>query len=140
LSLRELFLVASGGAVGSALRYTVSGVAQRWFVAGAASGAGSVASFPAGTLVVNVTGSLLIGLVAGLAESRSLLTAEARLLLGTGVLGGYTTFSAFSLETLLLLRAGHTTTALTSVALQVMLGVAAAFAGLTVGMAAGRAA
>ena len=77
--------------------------------------------------------------MAGLAESRALLGAEARLLLVTGVLGGYTTFSAFSLETLLLLRAGQTTTALTSVALQVVLGVAAAFAGFTVAMAAGRA-
>ena len=136
MSIRELFLVASGGAVGSTLRYAVSGAAQRLF----ASGVGSVASFPAGTLVVNVTGSLLIGLVAGLAESRALLSAEARLLLVTGVLGGYTTFSAFSLETLLLLRAGQTTTALTSVALQVLLGVAAAFAGFTMGMVAGRAA
>lgn len=134
MSIRELFLVASGGAVGSAVRYAVSGAAQRLW----GSGAGSIASFPAGTLVVNVTGSLLIGLVAGLAESRALLGAEVRLLLVAGVLGGYTTFSAFSLETLLLLRAGQTTTALTSVALQVLLGVAAAFAGFTVGMAAGR--
>jgi fluoride exporter len=103
-------------------------------------GAGTFASFPAGTLVVNVSGSLLIGLLAGLAESRAVPGAEARLLLVTGVLGGYTTFSAFSLETLLLLRAGQTTAALTSVALQVGLGVAAAFAGFTVSMAAGRAA
>jgi CrcB protein len=135
LSNRELFLVASGGAAGSVLRYAVSGVAQRLFNQGLGSDVPAIASFPAGTLVVNVTGSLLIGLVAGLAESRSLLTAEARLLLVPGVLGGYTTFSAFSLETLLLLRAGETTTALTSVALQVMLGVAAAFAGFTLGMA-----
>lgn len=133
--MRELLLVASGGAAGSALRYAVSGVVQRWFVAGTAS----VAAFPAGTLVVNVTGSLLIGLVAGLAESRALFGAEARLLLVSGVLGGYTTFSAFSLETLLLLRAGQVTTAMTSVALQVLLGLAAAFAGFTVGLAAGRA-
>jgi fluoride exporter len=138
VSVRELLLVASGGAVGSAARYAVSGVAQRLFTSGAGSGAASIAAFPAGTLVVNVTGSLLIGVLAGLAESRLLLTAELRLLLVTGVLGGYTTFSAFSLETLLLLRAGQTTTALTSVGLQVLLGVAAAFAGFTMGMAAGR--
>ncbi len=135
MSIRELFLVASGGALGSALRHAVSGVAQRLFTQGVGTGAPAIASFPAGTLVVNVTGSLLIGLIAGLAESRSLLSAEARLLLVTGVLGGYTTFSAFSLETLLLLRAGQTMTALTSVALQVVLGVAAAFAGFTLGMA-----
>ena len=133
--MREFLLVASGGAFGSVVRYAVSGAAQRWLV----PGAGVFGSFPAGTLVVNVSGSLLIGLVAGLAESRALLGAEARLLLVTGILGGYTTFSAFSLETLLLLRAGQTTTALTSVALQVGLGVAAAFAGFTIALAAGRA-
>ena len=66
------------------------------------------------------------------------MSADARLLLVTGVLGGYTTFSAFSLETLLLMRGGQTTTALTSIVLQVVLGVAAAFAGFTAGMAAGR--
>ncbi len=131
---RELLLVATGGALGSVARYAVSGVAERLLV----PGAGSFASFPAGTLVVNVSGSLLIGLVAGLAESRAMLGAEARLLLVTGILGGYTTFSAFSIETLLLLRAGQTTTAVTSVALQVGLGVAAAFAGFMVAMAAGR--
>lgn len=138
MTIRELFLVASGGAVGSALRYAVSGAAERLFASAVGSGAASIASFPAGTLMVNVTGSLLIGLVAGLSESRELLSAEVRLLLVTGVLGGYTTFSAFSLETLLLLRAGQMATALTSVALQVLLGVAAAFAGFTVGMVAGR--
>jgi CrcB protein len=134
VSLRELLLVASGGAVGSVLRYGLSGAAQRWYDAGP----GSLASFPAGTLVVNVTGSLLIGLVAGLAESRVLLGPEARLLLATGLLGGYTTFSAFSLETLLLLRTGQTVAALTSVGLQVLLGIAAALAGFSAGMAAGR--
>jgi fluoride exporter len=93
-----------------------------------------MASFPAGTLVVNLTGSLLIGLLAGLAESRSLLGPEARLLLVTGLLGGYTTFSAFSLETLVLLRAGQTATAFATVALQVLLGVAAAWAGFALAM------
>lgn len=135
MNVRELLLVATGGALGSVARYAVSGAAQRLLV----PGAGTFASFPAGTLVVNISGSLLIGLVAGLAESRALLGAEARLLLVTGILGGYTTFSAFSLETLLLLRAGQTTTALTNVVLQVGLGVAAAFAGFTVATAAGRA-
>ncbi len=123
MSVRELLLVGAGGAVGSALRYAVSGAV-------------AMAAFPAGTLVVNVTGSLLIGLVAGLAESRSLISAEAWLFLVTGVLGGYTTFSAFSLETLLLLRGGQTTTAVTSAALQILLGVAAALAGFTAGMSA----
>lgn len=124
--------MASGGAAGSVLRYLVSGVSQRLLV----PGAGTLAAFPAGTLVVNVTGSLLIGLLAGLAESRSVFGPEARLLLVTGFLGGYTTFSAFSLETLLLLRAGQSATAFATVALQVLLGVAAAWAGFA--LATGR--
>ena len=99
-------------------------------------GAGTLATFPAGTLVVNVTGSLLIGLLAGLAESRAVFGPEVRLLLVTGFLGGYTTFSAFSLETLLLLRAGQTATAFAAVGLQVLLGVAAAWAGFA--LAVGR--
>jgi CrcB protein len=125
--------VASGGAAGSVLRYVVSGFAQRVLV----PGAGPFAAFPAGTLVVNVSGSLLIGLVAGLAESRALIGPDVRLLLVTGVLGGYTTFSAFSLETLLLLRSGQTTTALTTVCLQLVLGVTAAWAGFGIGLSAG---
>lgn len=110
----------------------MSGFAQRALV----PGSGALAAFPAGTLVVNVTGSLLIGLLAGLAESRSIFGPEARLLLVTGLLGGYTTFSAFSLETLVLLRAGQMATALATVTLQVLLGVAAAWAGFA--LATGR--
>ena len=132
MNVRDLLLVAGGGAAGSVLRYLVSGVAQRMLV----PGAGTLATFPAGTLVVNVTGSLLIGLLAGLAESRAVFGPEVRLLLVTGFLGGYTTFSAFSLETLLLLRAGQTATAFAAVGLHVLLGVAAAWAGFA--LAVGR--
>ncbi|MBM4220530.1 MAG: fluoride efflux transporter CrcB, partial [Gammaproteobacteria bacterium] len=84
---------------------------------------------PIGTLTVNVTGSLLIGLFAGLVEYRELFGTGARLLLVVGVLGGYTTFSAFSLETLTLLRSGQSLLALTNVLLQLSLGIAAAVAG-----------
>lgn len=122
--------MASGGAVGSVLRYAATGFAQRLY----ATGSGAAVSFPVGTLVVNVTGSFLIGVLMGLAESRAVFGAEARLLLVTGLLGGYTTFSAFSLETLLLFRAGQAGTAVSSVVLQVLLGVAAAFAGFTAGL------
>lgn len=132
--MRDLLLVASGGAVGSVLRYLVSGFGQRVLV----PVSGVLASFPAGTLLVNATGSLLIGLLAGLAESRALLGPDARLLLVTGVLGGYTTFSAFSLETLLLFRAGQTATAFITVLLQVGLGVTAAWAGFAAALATGR--
>ncbi len=118
--------------MGSVLRYAVTGIAQRLF----ATGGSAAVSFPAGTLIVNVTGAFLIGLLMGLAESRAMLGADARLLLITGLLGGYTTFSAFSLETLMLFRAGQAGTAVGSVVLQVLLGIAAAFAGFTAGMPA----
>lgn len=118
MSLRELLLVAGGGAAGSVLRYLASDTVQRLYPA-----------LPIGTLVVNVSGSLLIGLFAGLVEYRELFGSGARLLLVVGVLGGYTTFSAFSLETLALLRSGQSLLALLNVLLQLSLGIAAAAAG-----------
>jgi CrcB protein len=84
LSPSSLLLVAAGGAAGSVLRYLVS------VLAAGALGTG----FPFGTLAVNVAGSALIGVAAGWGVS-----GGARLLLVTGLLGGFTTFSAFSLET-----------------------------------------
>jgi CrcB protein len=118
---RAFLLVASGGALGSVLRYAVSTWAQSLV---------PVTVLPIGTAVVNATGSLLIGLLAGLVEFRQLLGPGARLLLVVGVLGGYTTFSAFSMETVALFRSGHAGAAVTNVVLQVGLGIAAALAGL----------
>jgi fluoride exporter len=80
----SLLLVALGGAAGSVLRYVVSHAGLVLFGAG----------FPWGTLAVNIIGSALIGVFGALGIS-----GEARLLLVTGLLGGFTTFSAFSLET-----------------------------------------
>ena len=120
MNFRDLLLVASGGAFGSALRYLVSDRVHHLFPA---------VMLPIGTFAVNATGSLLIGLFAGLVEYRELFGSGARLLLVVGLLGGYTTFSAFSLETLVLLRSGQAMTALINVFLQVTVGVAAATAG-----------
>ena len=120
MTFRHLLLVALGGAFGSVLRYAGSGWAQRLFPA---------TIFPVGTFVVNLTGSLLIGLVAGLVEYRQLIGPGPRLFLVVGILGGYTTFSAFSLETVILLREGQASMAALNVLAQVALGVGAAFAG-----------
>ncbi len=87
MSASALLLVAAGGAAGAVLRYLVSVQALAWFGAG----------FPWGTLAVNLAGSAAIGALAGIG-----LQGEARLLLVAGLLGGFTTFSAFSLEVLLL--------------------------------------
>jgi CrcB protein len=90
--------VALGGALGSVARFACSGLAARWIGLG----------FPWGTLFVNVAGSFAIGLLASLAapDGRPLLGADARAFLIVGVLGGFTTFSSFSLETLTLARNG----------------------------------
>jgi len=95
----EYLLIAIGGALGSVARYWVSGfVAER---------AGEV--FPLGTLVVNVTGSLLIGFFATLTDpdGRFLASPNVRQFVMIGICGGYTTFSSFSLQTLNLVRDGE---------------------------------
>lgn len=118
MAVRELLLVGLGGAAGSMLRYLASGFVQRL----------SPLALPVGTLAVNVTGSLLIGLIAALAEQRQV-GDSWRLFLVVGVLGGYTTFSAFSLEFLVLTRAGQLPEAFVYAALQVTLSIGAALAG-----------
>lgn len=90
--------VALGGALGSVARFACSGLAARWFGLG----------FPWGTLFVNVTGSFAIGLLASLSapDGRPWLAPDARAFVLVGILGGFTTFSSFSLETLTLARNG----------------------------------
>ncbi|HYZ83230.1 MAG TPA: fluoride efflux transporter CrcB [Bryobacteraceae bacterium] len=116
--MSNILLVGLGGAVGSVLRYLVSlAVAHRFDH-----------RWPAGTFTVNITGSFLIGLLAGL-----LLRFEAphswRLLLVTGFLGGYTTFSALESETLTLLQAGDWPRALAYPLLSVVVGFGAVAGG-----------
>lgn len=121
---RVLLLVALGGALGSVGRYVTGIAVQRIWPA-----TGPLTALPVGTVTVNILGSLLIGLLAGTAELRHGPGAAARLFLVVGVLGGFTTFSAFSLENLLLMRAGQVGLAAANVVLQVGLGFAAVAAG-----------
>lgn len=109
-------LVALGGAIGSVGRFKVS----EWVLASQPGW-----KFPIGTFVVNVAGCLTIGLLAGLAERPGGMSTEARLLLFTGLVGGFTTFSAFGLETFTLLRRGDALIAFSYVALSVIVGLAA---------------
>lgn len=113
--------VAVGGAGGSVLRYAAQG-----FIRGAFPG-----SFPFGTLAVNLAGSLAIGALAALfaALGAGPGAQQARLFLMVGVLGGFTTFSSFSLETLVLLRAGEWRAALLYVLSSNAGGILLAFAG-----------
>jgi CrcB protein len=97
MSMIAYLWVALGGAIGSVARFaSTEWVLARWQT-----------TFPWGTLLVNVLGSLIIGMLAAVSEpGRWSLSLEARHFLMIGVLGGYTTFSSFSLQTLLLLRGG----------------------------------
>ena len=110
--MTKLLMVGAGGFVGSILRYLVSGAAQSLF---------RNATFPLGTVAVNVSGCFAIGLVSQLAESRGFLTGASRTFLVMGVLGGYTTFSAYANESFNLLRAGESPLAIVNVAGQVLL-------------------
>jgi len=95
--MKALLLVAFGGALGSVARYRLG----TWVLAHSADW-----KFPTGTFVVNVIGCLIAGVAAGLAERYHLFSPDARLFLFVGILGGFTTFSAFGLETVFLLRRG----------------------------------
>ena len=95
--MRMLLLASAGGAIGAGARYAVS----QWFVARGWT------EFPWATLLINVTGSVLMGVTAGIVMSRASLAPELRVFLATGILGGYTTFSAFSLEVFQLAERGQ---------------------------------
>jgi CrcB protein len=112
--------VAVGAAAGGVLRYLVTLLFTQRFGPG----------FPYGTLFINVSGSFLIGVVIELAQTRaSGVTPVLRLLLATGVLGGYTTFSSFSYETFMLGAEGARLLSFAYAAGSVILGVAGFFAG-----------
>ncbi len=116
----RILAVAAGAAIGANLRYGLAlWAARKW-------GSG----FPAGTLIINVSGSLLIGLAMGLAASRLALTPALRLFLVTGLAGGYTTFSTFAYETYELINAGSLWRAAANVAGSVLLGLLAVVAGV----------
>jgi len=117
-------LVAVGGAVGSLLRFWMSGAAQRSVPA-----TGEWSAFPAGTLAVNVLGCLLAGALAEIGERHGPLSNETRALLMVGFLGGFTTFSAFANETVAVWRSGAVAVAATNVVLSVLICVAAVVAG-----------
>lgn len=120
-SLHALLLVASGGAVGSLARYLLS----QWTMQAA-----GVPKFPLGTFAVNIIGCLLAGVLAGLAERHAWFDAGTRLLLMVGLLGGFTTFSAFGIETAQLLRRGEWLLATGYVGGSVLLGIAAVLLGI----------
>lgn len=124
--MSKLWWVGLGGFAGAVLRYLVSGWVQQ------SSGS---ASFPWGTLAVNVIGCFAIGVLAYLADTRGILHPQARLFLIVGVLGGFTTFSAFGNETMNLIRDGENLLAAANTAGSILLCLAAVWAGRAVAVA-----
>lgn len=117
-----LLAVAAGGALGSMGRYAMMSGLGAWF--------GPATAFPYGTLAVNLLGSLVMGM---LVEASALIwspSPELRAFLAIGVLGGFTTFSTFSLDVVVLLKSGNHMAAFVYVATSFVLGVAALFAGM----------
>ena len=118
-----VLMVGVGGFVGSVMRYLV-GV---WFQSMSGN-----SWIPYGTLTVNVTGCFLIGLFAGLAQTRLFLGDGTWALVVVGLLGGFTTFSSFGYETIAMVREGHLLAAAGNVSLQVAVGLTAVWIGFSI--------
>jgi CrcB protein len=123
MPMTTYLLIALGGAVGALLRYGVDTTVTRW----------TGAAFPFGTLVVNTSGSFVLGLLFALVVERSLLPPEVRPALMIGLLGAYTTFSTWMLESWRLVEDGAYLQAVANLGGSVLLGIAAVTAGLVIG-------
>lgn len=121
--MKQLLIIGFGGFSGAVLRYVISGYVQ------SKTGTG----FPYGTLVVNVVGCLIIGLLSYLAESRNVFTAETQAFILVGLLGALTTFSTLSNETFGLLRGAQVNIALLNIGVHVVLGLGAVWLGQGLG-------
>jgi CrcB protein len=120
--MKLLLLACAGGAIGAGARFLVGVGAARWL--------GTL--LPWGTLIVNVAGSFLMGVVVAMIASRFAGSVELRTFLATGVLGGFTTFSAFSLDFYALAGRGETALAFGYALVSVVLSIAALYAGFAV--------
>jgi CrcB protein len=118
--------VAVGSAAGGVSRYLLGTAIQQRYGLG----------FPIGTLVVNITGSLLLGFILRLALGGTQMSPETRILLTTGFCGGYTTFSTFTYETAAMFESGQYRRAIVYVTLSVVLSVLATFAGFALAQSA----
>lgn len=123
--MKDVALVAAGGAIGASLRWLLGGwIADRIGV-----------GFPWHTMAINLSGALLLGVLMGLSLDGGLLSADWRIFLGTGLLGGYTTFSTLAYETVALLEQGLYARAAFDMFGTGALGVMAAVIGIAIGRA-----
>lgn len=114
--IKNILLIGLGGGIGSMCRYSASLLLMN-------------KSFPVTTLLINISGSFIIGLVAAYALKNEWFAANWKLFLAAGICGGFTTFSAFSLENLQLLQQGKYLWALLYIAASIVLGLIATFFG-----------
>ena len=119
--MKQVLLICLGGFLGTGARYALDGAISHRFGE----------TFPFGTLAVNLLGCFLIGVVFVLTgpDSRFLVSADVRQFVTLGILGGFTTFSSFTVQTLTLLREGDVQAAIANVGLSVVVGLLAAWAG-----------
>jgi CrcB protein len=117
--LKQVLLVGFGGFIGSVARFFVSRLNLQY----------DIFSIPVGTLTVNVVGSFIIGFLTGISAKSNLLSMEWRLFLMVGICGGFTTFSSFSNENLMLMHNGQYFTVLLYTCLSILLGFAAVYLG-----------
>ena len=121
--MERFILICLGGAIGTGLRYLTSGLAARWLGA----------DFPYGTLIVNVVGSFLIGLIQQIGTESLLIPDTTRLFLTVGIMGGLTTYSSFSYETVRLAQIGAWGQAWINVLVTTALCLSVCFLGIAVG-------
>ncbi len=120
--MKNFFLVGIGGFIGSVARYYVSKLNLQY----------DIFSIPVGTLSVNVLGSFIIGILTGISAKSELLSAEWRLFLMVGLCGGFTTFSSFTNENLMLMHNGQLLTVLIYTCVSVIFGFIAVYLGYTI--------
>jgi len=118
--LKDIMLVAAGGALGSVARYLLSKAVHDTVLS----------VFPFGTLTVNVLGCLLLGVICGLAGNGVAVSRGARLVMVAGFCGGFTTFSTFMNESVSLMRADNLPAAAAYIGVSVVLGLLAVFTGM----------
>ncbi len=126
--IKNLIIVGLGGFLGAIARYKLGGLILHH--------SGSI-KFPLGTFIVNIAGCLTIGLIGGLIEKHHIFGGEMRLLIFTGFLGGFTTFSAFGYETVFLARRGDEIIALINIGATIIGGITAVWFGIKIGTIGG---
>jgi fluoride exporter len=117
--MKQVLLVGLGGFIGSVSRYFISRLNLQF----------DLLSLPLGTLSVNVLGSYIIGILTGISEKSDLLTTEWRLFLMVGICGGFTTFSSFTNENLMLMHNGQIFAVFLYTGLSIVLGFLAVYLG-----------